>query len=372
MRQYSLGAIGTGHWFERLYVGMKRSGAILVTKAAGAKGIEGKEDRLSSMGISSENYYKIPEGSKIPEDFFKGLDIVHISDPNEFHAPQTIQSLGKNKITVTEKTWGVNRAEFSDVCRHIRESGMEGRAYLHLHYIHKTLTTGLESILARYSEQEGRIGKVSATFFETVRDEDIRRKDWLLSADNGGIFMDWIHPFEILRFGARADTLKLGSAEQFIVNPNYSDTDPTGIHARLKVSGKYFSNAATASLRLAKGASEGRKSVRFVFESGNYLDLDYADSEVEFSSKDRGSWTFYRDGKPAESARPTGPDTSELLVSDIIAMCKGGRAGMGLEDASALFEPQWEYQRISRGRRPISETAAVGEFIGAGLDLTTG
>ncbi len=372
MHQYALGAIGTGHWFERLYVGMKRSGSILVTKAAGANGIEGKEARLSSMGISPENYYKIPEGSKIPEDFFKGLDIVHISDPNEFHASQTLQSLEKNKITVTEKTWGVNRTEFSGVCRRISENGMEGRAYLHLHYIHKTLTTGLESLLMRYSKQEGKVENVSATFFETVRDEDIRRKNWLLSAGNGGIFMDWIHPFEILRFGARADTFKLDNVEQFIVNSSYSATDPTGIHARLKVSGKYFSNTAIASLRLAKGASAARKSVRFVFESGNYLDLDYADSEAEFSSNDRGSWTFYKDGKAAKSARPAGPDTSELLVNDIISMCRGGHPGMSLEEASALFEPQWEYQHISRGRRPISETAAVEEFIAAGLSLTAG
>lgn len=366
-----LGAVGMGHWFERLYTGMKKSERIKVIKAAGANSAEGKIDRLKAIGLNKENYYQIPTNSLIPGDFFQNLDIVHISDPNEFHALQTKQALAEGKVTITEKTWGINKAEFEDVTNYIIRNGFEKKAYLHLHYVHKILTMELEGLLRKYTAKYGKIKAVSISLFENTREGDIRRKGWLFSTGNGGLFMDMIHPFEILYTGAKAEKMELTDIEPYVVNPDYETSNPTGVHAEVKVSGRFFTNSTMAFIRIAKGTSESKKAARFVFESGSHLELNYLDSETEFGSEQRGTWVLYENGTAVEQGSPKGPTTSEILVEDMAEMGDGENPGFSIRDAIKLFEPQWQYQELIK-TKPLRANKKENErFIKCGMTLAT-
>lgn len=366
---YSLGAVGFGHWFERLHAGIKNSDGIKVMKIAGISDISNKIDRLNAVGLSAENYYLIDKDSPVPESFFDQLDIVHVSDPNEFHAAQTKQSLSYGKFTITEKTWGVNKGEFDGVVKYIRENNYEEKAYLHLHYIDKLLTIQLPSMLESRVKEYGKIKNATATFFEAMRIDDLRRKSWLFSPKNGGLFMDWIHPYEVLHIGAKAHDVKTDDLELYSINEDYDSKNPTGILAEARVKGEFFAQDAKAKIRIAKGAPEDKKSARFVFESGAYLDLNYIDSTKEFASRDRGGWKFYKDGKLSEEGAPQGPNTSELFVQDIIRICKGGKREVGINDLSKIFESQWRYQELEKGKKLNEDQDKIQDFIEDGLNL---
>ncbi len=366
---YNLGAVGFGHWFNRLYVGLMKSNEFRLAKIAGVSDVKGKMDRLRMVGLEEKDYYRIDEGKPIPEDFYEGLDVVHISDPNEFHAEQTIESLRRGKFTITEKTWGVNREEFSRVVDFIKSNRLESRAYLHLHYLHKQLTMQLESLLTRYTDTYGKVTAVSSTFFEVESDEDIRRKRWLFSQRSGGLFMDWIHPFEIMIVGARANMARLDDARLFVVNSDYDTENPTGIEARLSMAGKFFAEDATGVIRVAKGSPRGAAAVRFYFSSGSYLDLEYLHSEFEFRSAERGRWTLYKMDRPIESGNPIGLNTSDLFIKEIVNLCRGGSAGLTTEEATTLFEPQWRYMEIAKGKELVGSKPEVESFIDRGIGL---
>lgn len=368
MESYSLGAIGTGHWFNRLYLSAKSDNRISIRKAAGTSPFEDKRERLSAIGLQPSSYYQVTPGMEIPKDFFSGLDAVHISNPNEFHARQTLQSIGEGKVTVTEKTWGIDKEEFMRVSDEIKSSGAEKRTYLHLHYAHKLLTMELSSLLDRFAKENGRISSMKATFFERTKEDDIRRKRWLFSPKNGGLFMDWIHPFEIIYLGAGSSRMKLKSVDTYIVNQSYDTENPTGIDAEVEVSGNRFSPNATAKLSLAKGTEKDTKSFVFTFESGASLKLDYMDSETEFSSGKRGRWSFRSPGNEIKG-EPSGPSTSELLINDIVSMLEGRQAGISLKDLEEIFSPQWDYQEISKRIRPSAETWKVKNFMQHGTEL---
>ncbi|MCL5413321.1 MAG: Gfo/Idh/MocA family oxidoreductase, partial [Candidatus Marsarchaeota archaeon] len=129
---HTIGVIGIGHWFERLHKGMIKTDEIELIKVASASGLEKHKAQLERLKLPDFDYYRIEPGRPVPEEFFDGVDIVHISDPNEFHAAQTLQSLKKGKITITEKTYGVNREEFENVMNYIKANNLENRSYLHL------------------------------------------------------------------------------------------------------------------------------------------------------------------------------------------------------------------------------------------------
>jgi predicted dehydrogenase len=366
---YNLGAVGFGHWFNRLYIGMEKSKELKLAKVAGVSSVEGKLDRLRSVGLSEREYYRIDDGGSLPEDFYSNLDIVHISDPNKYHAEQTIDSLRKGKLTVTEKTWGVNRQEFDDVVKFIKENKMENRAYLHLHYLHKQLTLVLKDLLERYTSEYGKINKVSATFFEVEGEEDSRRRAWLFSKHSGGIFMDWIHPFEILYFGALAKSVKLEKLHLLEVKPEYDTENPTGVAAGLMINGRFFRKNTKGTIRVAKGTTQGLKTIRFYFDTGAYLDLEYVHSELEFNSNERGKWTLCKNGRIIESGRPEGPDTSQIFANEILDMCRGKKAGLTLDEAAKLFEPQWLYQDMAKGMQLERSQDEINAFLSKGMAL---
>jgi predicted dehydrogenase len=366
---YNLGAVGFGHWFNRLYAGLKKSNEFRIAKVVGVSEIGSKIAKLREIGLSEDDYYRVSDGV-LPERFYDDLDIVHISDPNEYHAEQTIDSLKHGKFTVTEKTWGVNKGEFDKVAGFIVENGLEQKAYLHLHYLHKQLTLDLESMLQRYTEMYGRITKASATLFETYSDEDARRSGWLFSGKSGGLFMDTgIHLFEIIIAGAKADKTELKEVGLFAVREEYGTENATGVEAGIGISGRFFKDGATGSIRIAKGAPAESRSARFYFESGAYLDLSYLHSDIEYNSDKRGMWKLYDKGELIESGEPKGPDNSEIFVDQIIDLCKGNRAGLTLKEINLLFDPQWRYQEMVDGLSIETSVEDVGSFLSRGVNL---
>lgn len=369
MQQYNLGAVGLGHWFTRLYTGVSSNKSIRLLKAASTSGYEKKKEQLSQLGITKESYYPVASGEELPHDFFNDLNIVQISNPNQFHAQHTMQSLAFDKVTITEKTLGVNRQEFSNVLNYARDNSMEGKLYLHLHYLHKLLVLNLPGLLQKVTKKEGMITSSTATFFEAVSKEDRRRSGWLFSMESGGLFMDWIHPFEVYLKGAMAGTMDLTDAQNFVVNADYDPKNPTGVQAEVALAGKLFEDGATATIRIAKGVEEKQamKMMRFNMESGSYLVLDFLDSEAEFTSKKRGGWQLYsKDGRLLESGTPTGSTSSEILVDDILAMCGGERRGLTTHEMQKIFEPQWTYQELYVDR-PIKTGGDARRFIEEGI-----
>lgn len=366
-----IGAVGFGHWFNRLYVGIeKTNGEIVLAKVLGVGTIENKIDRMKSIGLDERHYYRLEPEKPIPDAFFDGLDVIHISDPNEYHAEQTKQALAKGKIAITEKTWGVTKGEFDDVVNYIRENKMEQKAYLHLHYLKKTLTKNLPKMLKEYVPKHGKIKSVAATFFEVVTEDDIKRKRWLFASKSGGLFMDWIHPYEIIGIGAKASAMKLDDFNIYVVRSDYDTENPTGIEAHVKLKGRYFAPDAKAAIRVAKGAKELKKSIRLNFESGSYLVLNYLGAEVEFSSDARGSWQLFDgQGNVVASGEPKGPNASELLAEDIMKLHQGKAVCMKISEAKRIFGPQWKYQQSVGKKTLISDPQHVDRFMDAGLRL---
>lgn len=367
---YNLGAVGIGHWFNRLYVGLKESNEFRLAKIAGKSDVESKLSKLEEFGLTMDDYYQVKPGDLLPERFYQELDVVHLSNPNEYHAQQTIDSLRRGKVTVTEKTWGVDMQEFDMVAKFIKENRLEKKAYLHLHYLHKLPVINLEAQLKSYTKRYGKITKVVGTFFEQETEEDHRRKGWLFSQKSGGLFMDiGIHLCEVIVAGARAKEVELEDTTLFAVKPDYDNENPTGVEAVVTISGKYFKKGAKGFLRVSKGTPTRTVATRFYFENEAHLDLMFLHSDEEYSSPARGSWKFYSKGALLESGEPKGPNNSELFVNEILEMCKGRKAGLSVDDAVTLFEPQWRYQEMARDKSLERERTEIESFIAKGTLL---
>jgi predicted dehydrogenase len=369
---YSFGAVGFGHWFNRLYAGLKKSDEFKVTKVAGASEVNGKLEKLREIGLDESNYYRIAGGKPIPEEFFSGLDVVHVSDPNEYHAEQTIDSLKHGKYTITEKTWGVNKEEFYSVVNFIKENELADKTYLHLHYLHKKLNLDLEKMLKRYTKRHGKIRRVSTTLFEgnETEEQDARRRGWLFSPRGGGIFMDTgIHMCEVIISGAKAKKLTLDDVKPFGVRTDWDSVNATGVEAGVGVSGRYFTPEAKGTIRVAKGTGHSLRAARFYFESGAYLELHYLHSDVEYVSDKRGDWALYENGNVVESGSPRGLNNSEVFVNEIVEMCKGRNVGLTLRQVEQLFEPQWSYQEMIKNKALETSQERISAFVAEGFAL---
>lgn len=370
---YNLGVIGIGHWFFRLREGMVNTDEIQLLNVASAGGLERHRDHLLRLGVPESNYYQISGHDPIPDRFFDGVDIVHISDPNEFHALQTLQSLRNGKIAIIEKTIGINREEFENVLNYIIANNIESRSYLHLHYAHKLLTMQLPELLKKFTKDYGKIKSTSATFFEKELPDTRKRRLWLFEPKNGGLFMDWIHPFETYYKGALAERMDLMDFDSYVLNSEYSTVNPTGIHAKVALAGMFFAENAMSDIRIAVGLKEGAetKSMRFIFEQGQCLDLSFVNSEIEYTTSNRGSWALHErpGGRIIESDSPTGPTASDVLINDILELCSGRNPGFTSKDIKLIYEPQWRYQEMSRAKKLIADPEKVKEFINEGLNI---
>lgn len=369
MLMYKLGVVGLGHWFEMLYIGIRKTKEIEIAKAASVSGLEKKATQLTRLGIPHDRYYKLDPSLPIPDKFFEELDMVHISNPNQFHAEQTLQSLEANKITITEKTFGINRDEFSRVMKFVKDNEMGSKAYLHLHYLHKTLVTQLPGMLKDITKKEGMITSSTATFFESMNEEGLRRSTWLFKPQSGGLFMDWIHPFEVYLRGAGADSFRLANVTRYAVNEQYDRENPTGIEADVAINGGFFAKDAKASIKISEGVAEEQKNrqVRLFFESGNYLDMHFVSHGTEYTTESRGRWEL-KDGKTGRvlsKGEPKGPNSSEVFVGDMVELCKGRNPGINSAEIELLYGPQWDYQERFSSAPLINGREEVDAFLGS-------
>lgn len=355
-----MGVIGLGHWFNRLEKSLADA-SINVAKAIGTKSFDERAQRLAELGIGRKDYYIGGRDGSIPEGFFSGIEAVYVSSPNSLHGTQARQSLEREKCTIVEKTLATNERDFNSIVGFIGSNGYAAMTYLHLHYMHKQLTLAMDALLSEMGRSHGRIRRTAATFLEPYKESDRHRK-WLFSAGEGGIFMDWIHPYEVLFHGAKASSIVLREARTFILNREYG-AEPSGVEAISEISGPHFAEGAVAAVRVGKGARSGMKRVRTYFEDGAYADFDFANNEDELGTGHRGSWSlFERDGRAAGGGKPTGPDTSEIFAHDIAELCRGNNNGLTVEEIKRLYRPQWDFQRMSHGAAAQTDPEKVARF----------
>ena len=369
---YKLGIVGIGHWFGRLHEGMKSIGGLEIASALGTRPYEAKRELLARFGIDKNMYYTITEDGLIPGAFFKGIDAVHISDPNSEHAHQAIEAFENGKKAIVEKSFAVDKGEFDSFVDYVKSTGQENNVYLHLHYMHKLPVIELKKRIADLTKKYGRVTGINGTFFESANAEDANR-GWLFSPRNGGLFMDWIHPFEVIYTSMPTSFGKLNELGLFAVNKEYSNEYPTGIYASMGVSGKHFVPGAQCTVRICKGAEPkwARKSIRFMFESGNYVLLNFDGSEKEFSAGSRGGFEMgVADGQRfnTETSVPLkGENTSEIFVREILSLCAGKNPGLGISDIEEIFRPQWDYQSMAETVELVKDVRAIRRFLDSGM-----
>jgi len=365
IRSPTIGVIGLGHWFERLSEGLSDS-TIVISKAMGRKSFEERMGQLTALGVSRENYYIGSADGVIPEEFFEGLDAIYVSSPNSLHCRQTMQILERGRYAVVEKTLATNEPDFNEIMRFLEKDSYEPRTYLHVHYIHKQLTMNMGGILGDLIKDYGKVKGVSATFLESYCEADVHRQ-WIFSKSEGGVFMDWIHPYEILFNGARVKSSKLLDARFYIMNDGYCKDNPSGVEALSVVNGEFFEENARATIRVGKGSTEDVKRVRFYFDDDVFAEFNFLSSEKEFVSDRRGSWKLIRkrrdDYEVLKYVEPSGPNPSQIFASDIIKLCNGQNVGLTIAEIKRLYAPQWEFQRYMCEKTPIVDREQIKAFI---------
>ncbi len=361
-----IASIGDGHWFSRLYPSLQKKQGIELYKIAGLSRYEKKKEFLSTLGIDESRYFSVTPNTPLPEGFFEGVDIVYVSDPNEFHAAHIIDALSHGKKAVVEKAIATNAEDYSRVIEYIKSNNLESKFYLHLHYAYKILTLNLSSLLKKYTTEYGKVVSSRSVFFEKENEEDSRRATWLFGLDNGGIFLDWIHPFEIYLKGALADAISLDSCTGYRVNQKYHDSLPTGIHEVVSMKGRFFSENFKAEIYIAKGvvSSLAHKFVDFTFGNNYTLRLDYVDSDIEFTSMYKGVWTLYDDKfHVLESGNPVGKNTAEIFADKLYDLCQGRSIDFSIDDANFIFSPYWKYLEKFKYLPIIKDSNEVKNFL---------
>jgi len=363
-----LGSVGYGHWFRRLSVAIEKNGKVLPWKIVGISPYEAKRPEFERFNITADRYYQNdPLVGRLDDRFFDGIAVVYIASPNRFHAEQTLQSLHEGKVTITEKTYAVSRQQFEEVIDYVKENGYEKKTTVNVHYLGKALTRFMPTIVARVIKEYGRIREIEGTFYE-YREEDFRRR-WLLDPiHHGGIFMDWAHPTAILAYVLGASFDECITAKTFIINPDLDPSNPSGAHARFKISGENFAPNAEAEIKVGKGFPVGTsyKKLRLRHEHNAVLDFNYVSSDVEAESGTRGSWQLSRieNGKmiPLASGYPAGPLSYEILIDTMVDMCKNENSPLSLDDIIKMFEPQWQFQEKISGMKPKLEVPPIPAF----------
>lgn len=359
---YNLGTVGLGHWVRRLHEVLKQHQEIKLVKTVGTRAFDDKKEELEKYGISEDKYYRVNAGDNLPDSFFEGLDIVHIASPNQFHKSQTIQALENGKVTVTEKTFATNKQDFDEVLKFIHDNKLENRVTVHLHYLSKTLTEELRKRLPQLIENYGKITSISATFFEKISAEDGRRS-WLFKPENGGIFMDWIHPVEIISNVLGADDWRLVDAKTFIVQPLYDVVNPTAAEAKFGVSGRNF-KSCLAVVRIGKGFEMEHKRIKINFENAT-VDLGYLSTEEEFLTGKRGEMKIVAGN--TQTIVPKGQLSYEVMIDEILGMLNGIQPRLILEDIKKIYEPEWKFQEITKKLQPVKDIEEIQKFVQDGL-----
>ena len=361
---YNLGTVGLGHWVKRLHEVLKQNQEIKLVKTVGTRPFNEKYEELEGYGISEDRYYRVNPSDPLPDAFFDGLDIVHIASPNQFHKSQAIQSLANGKLTMVEKTFATNKQDFDEILRYIQGNGLENKVVLHLHYLSKALTSLLRTKLTELIENYGKITGISATFFEKTNNEDARR-NWLFKPENGGVFMDWVHPISITSNVLKAEGWKLAQAQSFIVQPMYDMVNPTAVEAKFEIKGSNFKPDSVIQIRVGKGFDVEHRRFRINFENGT-VDLSYPSTEDEIKKGVRGEMKIIS-GNNSQAVIQQGPLSYEITVNETLNMLKGIRSSLNLDDIKKIYEPEWQFQEISKDMHPRNDLNEIQTFIKNGL-----
>ena len=360
---YNLGTVGLGHWVKRLHEVLKQHQEIKLVKTVGTRAFDDKREELEKHGISEDGYYRVGPNEPLPEKFFENLDIVHIASPNQFHKSQTMQSLENGKVTITEKTFATNKEDFDEVVKFIRDNEHENKVTIHLHYLSKALTAELKKRLPKLIEKYGKITGISATFFEKTNEEDARRT-WLFKPENGGIFMDWVHPISITSNVLKADSWKLLDGKPFVVQPAYDTVNPTAAEAKFEIKGENFKPNSTIVVRIGKGFEVEHKRFRITFENVT-VDLNYLSTEEETITGKRGEMKII--DEDTQTVVPEGPVSYELMIGEMLEMFKGTRPRLTIEDIEKIYEPEWMFQEFSKEITAINDKTEIQKFVQNGL-----
>lgn len=361
---YNLGTIGLGHWVKRLHEVLKQHPDIRLVKTVGTRAFDDKREELEKYGISEDRYYMVNAGNQLHDSFFDGLDIVHIASPNQFHKSQTIQSLENGKVTVTEKTFATNKEGFGEVIKFIQDNKHENRVTIHLHYLSKALTEELKRRLPELIERYGKITGISATFFEKTSNEDARRA-WLFKPENGGIFMDWVHPISITSHVLKAGSWKLVDARTFLVQPMYDAVSPTAVEAKFEIKGENFTPDSAVVIRVGKGFELEHKRFRINFEHTN-VDLNYLSTEEEIITDARGEM-IVTGGSGVQKVIPKGLLSYETMIREMLEMLQGRTPSLSLDEIRKIYEPEWQFQEFSKNLQPIKDRNEIQKFARNGL-----
>ena len=368
-RLYALGGIGAGgHWYGRLHDFLKDR--VRLVKAVGITRYEDKHDILESYGLTKDRYFQVVVGASLPDAFFEGIDVVHVASHNQFHYLQTKECLEHGKVVVVEKTFATNEDETEDMLKYIRANGYEGRVTPHVHYLDKALTLELQHNLWHTAlARGGRLVRAVGTFIEDVSEEDLRRQ-WLFKPENGGIFMDWIHPSAMLAHVCGAHFEACEEAIGYVVNPAYDPANPTGIEARFRLRGENLAPGATATIRVGKGFPPGVrfKRLRLEFERGAVLDLTFTDTETEIETGRKGTWVLDDNGFVTKGPA-SGPSSYQLLVDEMVGMIEGKGAPLSLPEIREIFRPVWLC--LQTVEEPIKDPDAVEAMMKRGLGLVS-
>lgn len=369
MTRYRLGGIGAGgHWYGRLHDFLKDR--VTLEKAIGITRFEDKHDILESYGLTKDRYFQVVVGGSLPDAFFEGIDVVHVASHNQFHQQQATECLEHPVCVVVEKTLAVTEEGTEDILKYIQKNGHEGRVTPHVHYLEKALTLEWRDRLWPMAlERAGRLQHAIGTFIEDVSEEDIRRQ-WLFRPENGGIFMDWIHPSAMLANVCGAHFESCESATGYVVNAAYDPANPTGIEARFRLRGEHLAPGATATIRVGKGFPPGVrfKKLRLEFERGAMLELSFLDTETEIETGQKGSWTFDHGGR-VEKGRATGPSSYELLVDEMLMMLEGRGAPLAIPQIREIFRPVWITLAALHGQTPVRDPDAVEAMMKRAISL---
>jgi predicted dehydrogenase len=367
--KYKLGGIGAGgHWYGRLHEFLKER--VELHKAVGITRFEDKHEILESYGLTKDRYFQVVVGASLPDAFFEGIDVIHIASHNQFHEQQTRECLEHEKAVVVEKTLAISEEATENLLRFVRNGGHEGRVTPHVHYLDKALTLDWKNELwPRALKEAGRLVRATATFIEDVSEEDIRRQ-WLFKPENGGIFMDWIHPSAMLAHVAGAHFEECLAATGYVVNAAYDPANPTGVEARFALRGKDLAPGCTATIRVGKGFPPGVrfKRMRLEFERGAALDLAFLDTEREIETGQKGTWTFDVDGE-VEKGRATGPSSYELLVDEMLMMLEGKGAPLSIDEIREIFRPVWITLAALKEQEVVRDSDAIESMMKRAIGL---
>jgi predicted dehydrogenase len=339
---------------------MHKDDRITITKTASVEDYKVHEPILSSLGIGKDSYYRMGLGEEIPKELLDSVDIAYISTPNQFHAKQTVQALAAGKKVVTEKTLGVTKEEFNNMVTLIKSGGYENKVYLHLHYMSKSIVRKLPKLMDKFTREHGKINSFRAVFWQEDNEIDRKRAYWLLKPENGGVFMDMIHPYEILFYGMEASEVHINEVQLNLINKSYSAEYPSGVDAAVTAAGRHFGEDTHGEIRVGKGFSKGygEKKMEFNFEDGSTFYISFVSYEQEQNNVQMPYWELISKVEGREEVmdfgRPGKEEDSEerTLVSSMVKLYEGKGPNLTLGEASKIFGPQWEYQRLAKGMKP--------------------